>query len=61
MMVLFRPGNRSPMATNVGVVVVVVVVGRPVSDSPRPTVFSLARRLISLAFLAKRAEREKQV
>ena len=31
---------------------------RPVSDSP--TVFSLARRQISLAFLAERAEREKQ-
>jgi len=32
---------------------------RPVSDSP--TVFSLARRQISLAFLAERAEREKRV
>jgi len=32
---------------------------RPVSDSP--AVFSLARRHISLAFLAKRAEREKRV
>jgi len=30
---------------------------RPVSDSP--TVFSLARRQISLTFLAERAEREK--
>ena len=33
--------------------------GRPVSDSP--TVFSLARRQISLAFHAERAEREKRV
>ena len=31
---------------------------RPVSDSP--TVFSLARRQISLAFLAERDEREKR-
>jgi len=36
-----------------------VTVHRPVSDSP--TVFSLARRQISLAFLAERAEREKRV
>jgi len=52
-----RPYARSPQVQYVYAPSGLSVPSRPVSDLP--TVFSLARRQISLAFLAERVEREK--